>query len=75
MTATAATQPAPIDLLADLPVGATFTANGRVYEMADGFEVYPAAGTGTFNVYDRTGALRRLQVKTTTKVVVLGAHR
>lgn len=71
---TTATKPAPIDVLADLPVGATFTVNGKAYEMADGFELYPAAGTGTFNVYDRFGTLHRLRVKATTKVVITSPH-
>lgn len=73
-TTTTSHKPA-IDILADLPVGAEFAANGKVYEMANGFELYPAAGKGIFNVFDRSGAPRRLQVKATTRVVVLNAHR
>lgn len=76
MTAAAATsvKPSPIDVLADLPVGAEFAANGKVYEMADGFQLFPAAGMGTFNVYDRNGAPRRLQVKASTKVIIMGTR-
>lgn len=73
MTATA-TRLSPIDVLADLPVGSEFAANGKVYEMANGFEIQPAAGKATFNIYDRSDALRRLQVKATTKVIVLGTR-
>ena len=65
MSTTTTTAKPAIDILADLPVGAEFAANGKVYEMADGFELYPAAGKAVFNVYDRNGALRRLQVKAT----------
>lgn len=63
------TRPA-IDILASLPVGAEFSANGRPYRMGDGFELYPAAGKGTFNVQDMSGRVARLMVKPTTRVRV-----
>ncbi len=65
------TRPA-IDILASLPVGAVFSANGRSYQMGNGFELYPAAGRGTFNVHDPSGRVARLNVKPTTRVTVHG---
>lgn len=74
---TTTTLPRPaVDLLADLPVGATFSVNGKTYRMADGFEVQPAAGRGWFNVIDTAGRFTRLVVRPKTRVEVhVSVHR
>lgn len=67
-------KPAPVDVLTALPVGSRFAADGKVYEMADGFTVESAAGRGVFNAVDRDGVLRKIEVCSRTRVIVLGTR-
>jgi hypothetical protein len=62
--------PAPYEVLADLPTGATFTAAGKRYTMGDGFEVQPAAHRGWFNVIDAAGRRVRVAVGARTPIVL-----
>lgn len=73
-TRTGIAKPAPVDVLAALPVGARFAADGKVFEMADGFTVESAAGRGVFNAVDRDGITRKVQVCSRTRVIVLGTR-
>lgn len=71
-TTTGAPQRDALDTLTAVAPGTRVSVNGRLFTMGDGFEVFPAAGVGTFRVTDRTGRVRDLRVPARARVVVLG---
>ena len=71
---TRSSKPAPVDVLANLTVGARFAADGQVYVMGEGFQIESVAGRGWFTATDRDGAVRKLPVNPSTRVIVLGTR-
>lgn len=63
---------APYELLADVPVGTRFTAAGKLYTMAEGFEIEPSSSRGSFNAIGANGVTVKVKVGPRTPVSVLG---